>query len=296
MDLLQLRYFQVVARTEHMSKAAEELYIAQPSLSKTILRLEKELGVPLFDRQGRSIRLNQFGKEFLEHVKQIFHELEEGKRKVRDMAGLEQGSISLIAASLSFFPDLLHSFQIAHPAVHFKLSQCMVSEMLPRLENGSCDFCFSSSPLLKHVIQWQPLHIGEILLVVPNGHRLAGRDTVPLRELADEGVVIEKVGHGLRDLIDGFFQQAGITPHIICEVDEPATILGFVKAGLGVAFAPELVKRQINERALTTVHLSHPTCQTTFGLAWHKEHFLSQAACTFREFVVEYCARLKLLA
>ena len=296
MDLLQLRYFQVVARTEHMSKAAEELYIAQPSLSKTILRLEKELGVSLFDRQGRSIRLNQFGKEFLAHVEQIFHELEEGQRKIRDMAGLEQGNISLIAAALTFFPDLLHSFQLAHPAVHFQLSQCMVSEMLPRLENGSCDFCFSSIPLIKQGIQWHPLHVGEILLFVPNEHRLAGRDTVPLREVANEGVVIEKVGHGLRDLIDGFFQQAGIMPRIVCEVNEPTTILGFVKARLGVAFAPELVKGQIDEQDLTTIHLTQPTCQSTFGLAWHEKHFLSQAACTFREFVVEYCARLESLA
>ncbi len=296
MDLLQLRYFRAVARTEHMSKAAEELYIAQPSLSKTIRRLEKELGVPLFDRQGRSIHLNQFGKAFLEHVEQIFHALEEGQHKVRDMAGLEQGNISLIAASLSFFPDLLHRFQTAHPAVHFQLSQCMVSEMLPRLENGSCDFCFSSTPLIKHGIQWQLLCVGEILLVVPNGHRLAGRDTVPLREVADEGIVIEKVGHGLRNLIDSFFQQADITQRIVCEVDEPATILGFVKAGLGVAFAPASVKRQMNEQALTTVHLSHPTCQTTFGIAWHEEHYLSQAACTFREFVIEYCAKLESFA
>ncbi|GHO57601.1 hypothetical protein KSB_60760 [Ktedonobacter robiniae] len=114
MDLLQLRYFRVVARREHMTKAAEELCIAQPSLSKTIRRLEKEIGVPLFDRQERSLQLNQFGKAFLEHIEAMFSELEEGQRKVQDMAGLEQGVVSLIAASLPWIPDLLYCFQILH--------------------------------------------------------------------------------------------------------------------------------------------------------------------------------------
>jgi LysR family transcriptional regulator, transcription activator of glutamate synthase operon len=90
MDLLQLHYFRAVARFEHMKKAAEEFCIAQPSLSKTIHRLEKEMGVPPFDRQGRSLRLNQFGKAFLEHIGKMFRELEEGQRKVRDTNGLEQ--------------------------------------------------------------------------------------------------------------------------------------------------------------------------------------------------------------
>ena len=108
MDLLQLRYFLVVARREHISKAAEELYIAQPSLSRTIRRLEKEIGVPLFDRRGKSIRLNQFGQAFLEYVEQQFRLLEEGQHKVREMAGLEQGDISLAAASLLWLPDLVH--------------------------------------------------------------------------------------------------------------------------------------------------------------------------------------------
>ncbi len=80
MELLHLRYFRVVARLEHITKAAEELCIAQPSLSKTIRHLEQEVGVPLFDRPGRSIRLNQFGKAFLEHIETLFHELEEGQR------------------------------------------------------------------------------------------------------------------------------------------------------------------------------------------------------------------------
>ncbi len=293
MDLLQLRYFQVVARVEHVTKAAEELFISQPSLSKTIRRLEKEVGVTLFERQGRSIRLNQFGKAFLEHINTIFYELEEGQRQVRDMAGLEHGEISLVAASLHWLPDLLHSFQLLHPSVHFHLSQRSPSEMPQQLETGACDFCFLSTPLLKPSIKWRTLLTEEILLVVPADHRFAKHSSILLSEVAHEAVVIEKVGDDLRDLIDNFCQQAGFAPRIAYEIDEPAALLEFVKAHLGVAFVPALGQKRIDEQGLCSLRLTNPTCQRTFGMAWHQEHYLSQAAHTFRKFLIEYFAHLK---
>jgi DNA-binding transcriptional LysR family regulator len=292
MDLLQLRYFQVVARVEHVTKAAEELSIAQPSLSKTIRRLEKEIGVPLFERQGRAIRLNQFGQAFLEHVEALFRELEEGQRQVRDMAGLEHGEIWLVAAALHWLPDLLHRFQLLHPSIHFHLSQRSPTEMQQQLETGACDFCFLSTPLVKSGIEWRTLLTEEIVLVVPPDHRLAAYNSVSLREVASEEVVIEKVGGDLRELIDVFYQQAGCTPRIAYEMNEPAAILEFVKARLGVAFVPAFGKKRIEELDLRSLHLTNPTFQRTFGIAWHQEHYLSQAALTFRQFIIKYFANL----
>lgn len=95
MEFLQLQYFQAVARHEHMTNTAKELNVSQPSLSNSIQRLEKNLGVPLFERQGRNIKLNEFGKTYLQRVEQAFMELEEGQRELTDMAGLEHGVISI---------------------------------------------------------------------------------------------------------------------------------------------------------------------------------------------------------
>jgi DNA-binding transcriptional LysR family regulator len=276
-----------------MTKAAEELSIAQPSPSKTIRRLEKEIGVPLFDRRERSLRLNQFGKIFLAHVETIFSELEEGQREIRDMAGLEQGVISLIAASLPWIPDLLRRFQMVHPSIRFRLSQCPFVEIPQRLETGAYDFAFLSTPLLKSGIQWRSLLAEEILLVVPRNHRLAGRRYVPLREVAHEAVVIEKAGSGLRDLVEMYCQQAGIMLTIPYEIDEPATLFAFVEAGLGVGFTPALMKKQLNENALSSIHLTNPTCERTLGIAWQEKRYLSQAAQAFSRFVIEYFAALE---
>ncbi|GHO57600.1 hypothetical protein KSB_60750 [Ktedonobacter robiniae] len=133
----------------------------------------------------------------------------------------------------------------------------------------------------------------EILLVVPSTHRLAGQKHIPLREIAHEAVVIEKVGSGLRDLIDTFCQQAGITLSIPYEIDEPATLYDFVKAGLGVGFTPALMKKQANEQVLSCIHLTNPTCERTLGIAWREKHYLSQAALAFRQFVMDYFADLE---
>ena len=293
MDLLQLKYFRTVARVQHMTKAAQELYIAQPSLSQMIGRLEEELGVPLFDRQGRQIRLNQFGKAFLEHVEHVFAELDEGQRKVRDMAGLDQGLVSLAVTALRLVTDSLRHFLAQHPDVSFHLSQCSTLQMQHQLETGDIDLCIASAPIISPGIHWKPLLTEEIFLIVPPKHRLAGHETVPLREVVGEAFASFPVGNGLRDLTDSLCRQAGFTPHIRYEGDEPAAIYELVEAGLGITFAPAIAWRQAGKPKRTWLHITEPLCQHTLGLAWHEDRYLSQAARSFRQFLIDYFAQLK---
>ncbi len=147
MDLQQLRYFQTVARLQNMRKAADELSIAQPAISKAIARLEKELGVPLFNRVGRQIQLNQFGRVYLQRVQRIFDELESGQREVNDLAGPEQGYVGLavlhtIGAQL--LPELISVYRRHHPAVRFRLFQNGSLTMLSQLERSDIDLCITS--------------------------------------------------------------------------------------------------------------------------------------------------------
>lgn len=290
MDLLQLRQFRVLARVQHMTRAAEELYIAQPSLSKTIKRLEAELGVPLFDRPGRQIRLNRFGKAFLARVDQAFFALEEGQREVRDMAQLEQGEVALAADALHWLPDLLREFRVKQPATRFHLFQRALHEMQRQLETGEIDFGFTSGPMGNPSIRWQHLLTEEIYLAVPQGHRLAGRETIPLREVAPEMVVTGRGGCLLRDTIDQACRQAGFTPQVVCEVDEAAAIHDFVEAGLGVAFIPALMRQQRGNQGLLWIHLTDPVCHLSLGIVWHEAHHLSEAALAFRKFIIGYFA------
>ena len=292
MDLLQLKYFRVVARVGHMTKAAQELYIAQPSLSQMIGRLEEELGVPLFDRQGRQIRLNQFGKKFLEHVERVFTELETGQREIRDMAGLDQGEVSVAVTALRLMPDILRAFLTQYPQVSFHLFQGSTLQMVHQLENGEIDLCISALPIAQTGIHWQSLFTEEIFLVVPPDHKLAGQKSVALYEVSQEPFVSLPVGDGLRNVTDELCKLAGFTPRIMFEGSEPAAIYDLVAAGLGVAFAPAFARGRAGLPETSWLHITEPLSQRTVGIAWPEERYLSQATRSFRQFVIDYFAAI----
>ncbi len=287
MELLQLQYFQTIARTEHMTKAAQELRISQPALSVTLSRLEEELGVPLFDRVGRKIRLNAFGKAFLKSVDTALEALEVGKREVADMAGLEHGSILLATTTLNRVSELLAPFLALYPHINFRITQASTEELkVQLLENGEIDFCLASSPIDRLGICNLPLITEEIVLAVPNTHRLKDRKRISLSELSNDPFISLKPGYSFREITDEFCRKAGFIPNIVCEGDEPAAISGLVRAGLGVAFIPIAAKKELPP--LTLLHIEEPVCQWTPHLIWNEKRYLSLAAQNFREFVLQY--------
>ncbi|EFM08554.1 transcriptional regulator, LysR family [Paenibacillus curdlanolyticus YK9] len=294
MELLQLQYFQTVARLEHITKAAEELQIAQPSLSKTIARLEASIGVPLFDRQGRNIRLNPFGKVFLQRVDRIFQELEEGKREVRDMAGLNRGSITLAASIISILPELLSAFLDQYPNVHFRQVLEPTAVLKRMLEDGEIDLCITTAPIEGDGMEWTPLRTENIYLAVHEGHWLAGRESVSLLELQEEKFLGLRQGYWFRAFTDEMCRQgAGFTPNTVFELDEADAVLVLLRKGLGITFVPELAWEK---RAALMPHrlriTDHPNSQVTTGLVWSNKHYLSIAAQRFRQFVIDYFQRI----
>ncbi|NGQ96269.1 LysR family transcriptional regulator [Brevibacillus sp. SYP-B805] len=288
MELLQLQYFQTVARLEHMTKAAQELHISQPALSKTIARLEEELGVPLFDRQSRQIRLNTFGKAFLQKVETALAVLEEGRREVADLAGMERGSIHLATNALNRISNALGAFRSLHPDVNFRIIQvapASLEEMVQLLEKGEIDLCFTAAPFDRPGICEMPVLNAEVFLAVPPGHRLEGRHSICLHEVADEPFIEYKAGHPFRKMNEAFCKKAGIRPKVVCEVEEPAALGSLVLAGLGVAFVPACKR---DESPLTLLRIDDPDCRRVFTIAWHEKRYLSTAARAFQQFLEKY--------
>jgi DNA-binding transcriptional LysR family regulator len=293
-ELQQLKYFQTVARLEHMTRAAEELHISQPSLSITIARLEEDLGVPLFDRHRRQIQLNSFGKLFLQHVNRIFAEIEAGKREAKELAGLEGGLVTLASANLTLLPHLLSRFLASHPSTQFRLVQSSTAEMQRQLEQGDVDFCISSPLLQGKDIESTMLLEEDIVLIVPAGHRLAGQASICLSEAKDEPFISLKIGYGLRDYTDHLCRLEGFVPKTACEVDEPLLVNTLVKSGVGVAFLPYSAWRGLANSAVVAVRIDKPLCRRAIGLAWSNGRYKSAAADRFQQFVVEYFRNLQL--
>lgn len=290
MELLQLAHFRVVAQREHMTRAAEELHVTQPALSRSIARLERELGVPLFERRGRGLRLTQYGAAFLGHVERVFQELDDAAAELRDLGGLERGSVSIAAGALHWLPEVLEPFLASYPEVRFRLARRSLPDLVRLVEDGEVDYCFLPGIPPSARTTWRHLRTAPIMLMTPVGHRLAGRATVALGELDGEEMILGKPGDILREIMDGYFRQAGIKPRVASEVDEPAAVEDFVAAGLGVSFIPGLLAPAPPHALTSRVAITDPPCELTLGLAWNTDRYLSLAARAFRDHVVAYFA------
>lgn len=284
LELLQLQYFQMVARLEHMTKAAEKLNIAQPALSQSISRLENDLGVPLFDRKGRKIRLNAYGKIYLEKVEIALKALEEGRRELAERAGIEKGSIYMVASTFDRLSRPLNAYLDKYPDVNFRISQASMEKMTSMIDNPDIDFCFTAIPIDRPDIESIPVLTEEVFLGVPPGHRLAERGGINLNEAAQEHFINYRKGHQLRKMNDAFCHEAGFSPQVVCEAEEPTEIANLVRAGLGVAFVgtckldDDLIKLRIKQ----------PLCQRRYELVWQKNRYLSRAATHFKSFLIDY--------
>lgn len=293
MEFLQLKYFQAVARLEHMTKAAKELNVSQPSLSNSIQRLERKLGVPLFERQGRHVRLNTFGKTYLRRIEQAFLELEEGERELTNMAGLDHGVISISVTLPYILPTILKGFLTEHP--HVRVIQRQLGsafEIRSELESADIDFCISTTPITGPDIEWLTLVEEELCLTVPKGHRFASRESITLIEAANEPFISLSSRSNFREITDGFCRQAGFEPHIAFELEEVSAIQTLVEMGLGITFTlPLSLGRRASNPETVQLKITEPLCQRTFGIAWNRKHYLSQAAIHFRQFVIEFFSK-----
>lgn len=178
MDFNQLLYFKTTAKHKSFTNASEELNLSQPALSRSILRLEEEIGVPLFERRSHGVVLNQYGKVFLNHTNHIISEMKEAKQKIHDMVDPHHGTISLSfiqTLGSSFVPDLIIDFQKEFPNIQFQLSQNITSRILKEISSANIDIGFCSPIEADENLCSIPVFTEELFLIVSTAHRLAGK-------------------------------------------------------------------------------------------------------------------------
>ncbi|QCR33927.1 LysR family transcriptional regulator [Lysinibacillus sp. SGAir0095] len=290
MELQQLEYFKIVAEMQHMTHAAEQLNISQPALSKSISNIEQEIGVPLFDRQGRSISLNRYGKLFLTSVDTILHEYEKAKVEISSLVMPGYGDVAfgfIHTLGMEVVPELMAHVPDKYPNMKFTLTQAASYNLLKWLEEGQVDLCLSQRIKSKTInIEWIDLWSEELFVIVPKNHRFANRETIKLEEIKDEPFISIKRGNALRQIVDKLFEEAGITTNITFSGEEMHTVAGFVGAGLGVSLIPNI--KGLNEYNVCKIRVSEPICERKIGVSWAGGRYLSPAAIQFKEYLVEY--------
>lgn len=296
MDFTQLEYFRTVAKLGHFTKAAQELNVTQPSLSKAISRLESSLGVRLFDRQGKKIRLNAYGYALLRHVDQLFIELDDAQKELRDMQDAERGTVSMASYQLGRIQEPTYDFLTIHPNVRMYQYQMDIPLMKEKLENREIDFAVSISPIETINIKWEPLMTERFAALVPSGHRLAGRKTVRLEELKDERFIINNGSDDISRRIHFFCERAGFVPNVYFEGEQSALLDALVRSGLGVCLIPEdlyqyrdmQASAYTNEDEPVLITITGNDCTSTLGIATLKGRFLSASAQNFISFLQDY--------
>jgi DNA-binding transcriptional LysR family regulator len=287
MELNSLKQFLVVARLEHLSRAADELRIAQPSLSRTIARLERELGTTLFDRSGR-LQLNDAGKLFRDHVERCLGELEAGRRAVAEATSEGLGTVRLASETFLTLSGPLAAFKRAHPAIEIELHWSPAEDMARRLRAQDVDLCVASQPI--HAEGLESLHLFDdaVGVGVPLDHPLAGRTSVSIDELADQPFVTARKGHWLRRLLDRLFAAQGLTPKIVCESDEHSAIADLISAGLGIGLVPAYARRSATRASAVWIAVDNPDCRRTVTLHWGADSHLSTAARLMRTTITNW--------
>jgi LysR family transcriptional activator of glutamate synthase operon len=293
-DLLQLKYFQTVAKYEHLSRAAEELRIAQPSLSQTISRLEKDLGFKLFTRIGRKIILSECGKAYLQRVNNVFLELNEGLKEMEEISRQNNEKISIAVTNPSILPDLIVGFKNLYPQVRFRQYQSSSSGMRKQLESAEIDLGISTVEIVSEDLQWTPLLREELFLTVPPRHHLANRTSIRLSEVKSEPFIAMPSGHGFRDITEDFCREAGFTPFTAFEGDEAGITQKLVARGLGVAFYPSITSFDASSHSDTVkLRIEEPSCFRTIGLLMNKKRYVTSTVQNFVNFVIDHFEQIK---
>lgn len=243
MNLKQLEYFVKLAETEHYRKAAAELYITEPSLNRSIRELEKEMGLPLFEKRGRNIYLNKYGRIFLPYIQRSLQEIAKGTDILRAFTRPDQGKITLgfiYTMGYTLVPDMIRRFkeQGGYQAVSFDFFQGTTSTLLQRLKEEHIDIAFCSAVPDDRELQFYPLVEEDLVVAVPLGHPLSGQDDVALADLANYPFIAFNAQSGLGGWIQGLLDTAQVQPDVICHMEEDNAIAGFVAAGYGVAILP----------------------------------------------------------
>ncbi|MFH5185143.1 LysR family transcriptional regulator [Paenibacillus sp. TAB 01] len=289
MEWQQIEYFQAVAQLQHFTKAAERLSVSQSTLSRSIAKLEEELGVPLFERAGRGVSLNAYGELFYKRTHRVLQDIEEAKQEIWDLLKPDYGTLSFaFLKSLGGFevPRLVSRFLAEHPQVQFQLYQKSSSEMMEQLLSGEIDYCLSSMTEERPDIEWEYLWTEDLCVYVGSRHPLAQRNGISLYEIAEERIVALKKGYGTRTIFDELFREAGLMPNITFEGEDPVTIIGFVAAELGVALLPRVMRVDMSE--VVCLEVREPVCQRRIGIAWNSRRYLSPVARQFYRFLVDY--------
>lgn len=294
MDLRTMRYMLVVAEHGHMTRAAEALGVSQPALSAALKKLEDELGATLFHRTGKGVETTEAGRVFLGHAASAIRQAEQGLEAVRELVGLETGSISVGAGATAvgyLLPDAVRAVQREHPALRFSIREAGSAAIVQGVASGELDLGIVTMPVehprADDLIVVRTI-LDELRLIVPPGHRLDGRKTFRWSELSGEPLVAFEAGSAVRRLIDQAASEQGVALRVVMELRSIESIVQMVNADIGVGFVS---KFGLPEGA--GLRPSGGAIERSLGIVRRSDRVPSHAAAAFERALLDVLPRAR---
>jgi LysR family transcriptional regulator, low CO2-responsive transcriptional regulator len=288
--LRQLQVFATVARHLSFARAAEELHLTAPAVSMQVKELESVLGLPLFDRSGRTITLSTPGEYFLLHARRMLGALKDAEDTVARLKGVQSGKLTLgiVSTAKYFVPRLLAGFLREHPAVEFRLEVGNRQALVDQLQRKQVDLAIMGRPPRELETRAEPFAPNPLVMIAAPEHPLAHLSNVPPALLANELFLVREIGSGTRAAMDIFFKERKIHPAVRMEMPSNETIKQAVMANMGVSFLSlHTMRLEVGAGLIKLLEVDGLPLMRLWHIVNMHAKLLSPAAEAFRYFVLE---------
>lgn len=282
MDITRLRYFYTVAGLEHVTRAAEQLHVAQPAITKSIKLLESDLGVSLFRRDGRNIKLTEYGRLLKSKLDSVFPVVDEIPGEIERLKNENKVTVKLnVLAASTAVMDAVIKFKNKNPEVIFNLIQ--------NEEKYDCDVSVTTNYTVSEVKEVKERCIMEekIYLAVPKNSKYKDYKKIELKEVKDEKFINLASSRSFRTICDKFCSYAGFKPKIAFESDSPIAVKNIIAAEAGVGFWPEYSWGKIKSSDVVLIPITNPTCQRELIIELHEGNERSEYVRAFYEYLIK---------
>lgn len=289
MEIRQLRYFLDIARTEHLTTSAKQLFVTQSTLSHGLRQIEEELGVPLFERVGRGLKLSQAGRVFKDYAARALQELEAGRMALADLASLQAGqlTVGVIPTSLhTLVPSAVAAFNARYPKIHVVLRELLAPEIEALLLSGDLDMGMAFHPAGVEGVDSEPLFEEHMQFVAHASHPLAGQASLQLQQLQDVPLALLSRRFATRRLLEEHFRAAGVQPKVMVEMESVHALIAACHCGPQLACIVPQRAAALHGQGLCALGLQPPLLRTA-SLLWNTRTSRSAAAQAFASLLIE---------
>jgi DNA-binding transcriptional LysR family regulator len=289
--LRQLRIFASVAKHSSFIRAAEELKLTAPAVSMQIKELEREVGLPLFDRTSRQVSLTMIGEYVLAHTRRVLAAMRDAEDLVARFRGLKTGplDVAMVSTAEYFLPRLLAEFRQEHPGIEIRLQVADDREEIVKLmQQGDVELAIMGRPPQGWPTRAEPFAMHPHVLVTPTDHRFSRMEVVPAAALADEGFIVRETGSGTRAALEEYMRSHQMTPRVVMQMSSNEAVKQAVMAGMGVSLLSlHTIGLELDHHLIAAPETEGLPVMRRWNVVNNLAKTLSPAAEAFRYFILE---------